>query len=322
MQQVTLAGTATRTTRLGFGTAGLMRVAGARQRERLIAAAWDAGIRHYDTAPIYGLGESERLLGRVLGGRAGAFTVTTKFGLEVGPLSARLRPLQGMGRALLRALPALRTVARRRAAAFYERPPLTAAAAVASLHRSLAALRLQQVTCFLAHDCAPAQLRDDALYDALRGLRDKGLITAYGTATDRERTLQLLESHEHYCPVVQFDQNLHEGTPAAVGIARGVITHGVLSGGFARLRASEALRRRWETDLDLDLAGTGAQAALFLRAALAQNPGGIVLFESTSEINIARNAEAASVPLEPERLHTLQRLAAALEASDPAPQPK
>ncbi|MHC3534425.1 aldo/keto reductase, partial [Streptomyces sp. DT7] len=49
-------------------------------------AAWDAGVRDFDTAPHYGLGLSERRLGAALTARPrDAFTVSTKVGRRLEP---------------------------------------------------------------------------------------------------------------------------------------------------------------------------------------------------------------------------------------------
>jgi D-threo-aldose 1-dehydrogenase len=51
-----------------------------------VAAAWDAGIRYFDTAPHYGLGRSERRLGAALRERPrGEFTISTKVGRRLEP---------------------------------------------------------------------------------------------------------------------------------------------------------------------------------------------------------------------------------------------
>ena len=50
--------------RVGFGTGGLLRITSARGRQDTLAAALASGITHFDTAPLYGFGESERALGR------------------------------------------------------------------------------------------------------------------------------------------------------------------------------------------------------------------------------------------------------------------
>lgn len=51
-----------------------------------LMAAWDGGIRYYDTAPYYGAGLSEERLGRFLAGRPRAdFAISTKVGKLVRP---------------------------------------------------------------------------------------------------------------------------------------------------------------------------------------------------------------------------------------------
>jgi aryl-alcohol dehydrogenase-like predicted oxidoreductase len=47
----------------------------------VVAAALEAGIRHFDTADVYGDGASERFLGQALGARRNEVVVTTKFGM-------------------------------------------------------------------------------------------------------------------------------------------------------------------------------------------------------------------------------------------------
>src|SRR5262244_295187 len=56
-------------TQLGFGGAGLgdlLEVIPEAQAAATLEAAWDAGIRYYDTAPWYGLTQSEHRFGRAL----------------------------------------------------------------------------------------------------------------------------------------------------------------------------------------------------------------------------------------------------------------
>ena len=59
-------------TEIGFGGAQLGNLPQALDDEvarAAIDAAWDHGIRYFDTAPHYGLGLSERRLGQALAGR-------------------------------------------------------------------------------------------------------------------------------------------------------------------------------------------------------------------------------------------------------------
>jgi D-threo-aldose 1-dehydrogenase len=75
--------------RLGYGAAAvgnLYRAVDDESARRLLDAAWDAGIRYYDTAPHYGLGLSERRLGEMLRGRPREeFVVSTKVGRLLVP---------------------------------------------------------------------------------------------------------------------------------------------------------------------------------------------------------------------------------------------
>jgi D-threo-aldose 1-dehydrogenase len=54
-----------------------------------LAAAWESGIRYFDTAPHYGLGQSERRIGALLSGRPRAeYTLSTKVGRVLVPQDA------------------------------------------------------------------------------------------------------------------------------------------------------------------------------------------------------------------------------------------
>ncbi|GAA0372540.1 aldo/keto reductase [Streptomyces blastmyceticus] len=76
-------------TRLGLGGAalgGLFRPVSRARAVRTVRAAWEAGIRYFDTAPHYGAGLSEERLGAALSGLPrGEFTVSTKVGRLLAP---------------------------------------------------------------------------------------------------------------------------------------------------------------------------------------------------------------------------------------------
>jgi D-threo-aldose 1-dehydrogenase len=71
-------------TQLGFGSAGLgdlYTVLSEAEAAATIAAAWDAGLRYFDTAPWYGRGQAEHRIGRALYAKPRAdFVVSTKVG--------------------------------------------------------------------------------------------------------------------------------------------------------------------------------------------------------------------------------------------------
>ena len=71
-------------TEIGVGTAqfgNLFKETTDAESEAAVAAAWQAGIRYFDTAPHYGLGLSERRLGRALASRPrDEFVISSKVG--------------------------------------------------------------------------------------------------------------------------------------------------------------------------------------------------------------------------------------------------
>ena len=85
----TIPGTAVRLPVLGFGGApigNLYREVPEQEAADAITAAWDGGIRYFDTAPHYGLGLSERRLGLALAGRdRDSFVISTKVGRLLQP---------------------------------------------------------------------------------------------------------------------------------------------------------------------------------------------------------------------------------------------
>ncbi|WP_374110759.1 aldo/keto reductase [Paenarthrobacter sp. A20] len=78
--------------RLGFGAAGignLYRSIPDGEALATVLAAWDAGIRYFDTAPHYGLGLSEQRLGAVLRDKPrDEFVISTKVGRLLEPNNA------------------------------------------------------------------------------------------------------------------------------------------------------------------------------------------------------------------------------------------
>lgn len=81
--------TGIRLTRVGFGAASLgnlYRETTDEEAHGAMAAAWNAGIRYFDTAPHYGLGLSEIRLGREIAGHArDEYVLSTKVGRRLVP---------------------------------------------------------------------------------------------------------------------------------------------------------------------------------------------------------------------------------------------
>jgi D-threo-aldose 1-dehydrogenase len=177
MKTATLGRTGVRVTELSFGAAGIGNLYRPITDEAALAAvdaAWDAGIRTFDTAPHYGLGLSERRLGAALRDRPrDTYTVSTKVGRLLEP-----NPQGGRGDDLAHGFAVSDT--HRRVWDF------SAEGVLRSLEASLQRLGLERVDVALLHD--PDDHADQALreaYPALERLRDEGVIGAIGVGMNQ-----------------------------------------------------------------------------------------------------------------------------------------
>ncbi|MFH8218194.1 aldo/keto reductase [Streptomyces sp. NPDC018057] len=172
---------------LGFGTAALGNLyteVGEDQAYEAVTAAWDAGIRYFDTAPHYGLGLAERRLGAALRTRPRAqYTLSTKVGRRLEPADRtghRTGDAIGDDLAAGFAVPATH----RRVWDF------TADGIRRTLEASLERLGLDRVDIAYLHDPddhAEAAFREG--YPALERLRAEGLVGAIGAGMNQSALL-------------------------------------------------------------------------------------------------------------------------------------
>jgi D-threo-aldose 1-dehydrogenase len=165
--------------RLGLGTATLGNLrrpmCGDRARA-ILATAWACGVRHFDTAPHYGLGLAERRLGSFLHGRQG-FTVSTKVGRLLRPDPDWTGGLDPEGFAVPAAL--------RRAW------DLGVDGLRRSLEESLVRTGLDRVDVAYVHDPerSGTDLTPEQVVTGLVRLRDEGLVDEVGVASMTTGTL-------------------------------------------------------------------------------------------------------------------------------------
>lgn len=213
-------------TRLGLGTAplgGMFRPVPDQEATALVVAAWNAGIRYFDTAPFYGHGVAERRLGAGL--RAAGSppaVVSTKVGRL---LVAGAEPVPGI---FTEAAP--------------EQPVFdySADGVRASVESSLERLGLDHVDAVLIHD--PDDFEEEALahaYPALERLRSEGAVQAIGIGMNqcriparfvRETDIDFVLIAGRY---TLLDQEAQEDLlPAAEERGVGILAAGVFNSGI------------------------------------------------------------------------------------------
>jgi aryl-alcohol dehydrogenase-like predicted oxidoreductase len=172
MRQLVLPGTGVCVSRLSFGTGSLHHVPTSRARQNLLAAAYESGFTHFDTAPSYGFGVAERELGRFISGRPGRISVATKIGLYP-PRGARSSSTSVWARKIAgRLFPA-----RSRAVVDW-----SLAAAIRSLDESLRRLKTGQIDLLLLHEPVYDALDSDVFLTWFENEHAKGRIRAWGLA--------------------------------------------------------------------------------------------------------------------------------------------
>jgi D-threo-aldose 1-dehydrogenase len=256
---------------------------------------------------MYGLGRAEAEVGRFARSRRGDVILATKFGIGPTPLARALGRIQRPVRRTLEALPAVRQQARERAAGpesgrlgpmLYSAEGYDAAAARASLERSLHALATDYLDLLLLHDPAPGSVRSEDVRCYLEEARDAGWIRSWGVAGETDQAVAVARSFGHAVPVLQlhddvFIRSLRYSQPAAGAY----ITFGILGGALTRVvqhvRADGTRRKRWTALVGADCGEPRVVAALLLRAALQENSSGVVLF-STTKLQHIHDALAAA----------------------------
>lgn len=300
MEQITLGDTGRTTTRLGFGCASLMGVMGRRDSLAILEAAYDAGIRHFDVAPMYGYGEAESCLGEFLQRHRNQVTVTTKYGIPPGKKLPLISAARRVARPLLKTLPSLKhwlaqtaNVATRPS----ERVTLTPQQAKTSLERSLAALHTDHIDIWLLHEASSTDLHDDALLTLLEQEVQRGTIGTFGAGSSADKIPTLLADHPAYCRTLQYEWSILDPqieAPLTGQPSPFCIHHRALTENFRSLHRvlteNKSLCQRWSASTNEDLSNPENLACLMLKTALLMNPASVILFSSKSSHHIKANA--------------------------------
>ena len=295
-----------RATPLGFGCATLFRASDPAQRSRLLHAAYDAGIRHFDVAPMYGLGRAEPELGSFTRAHRSEVTIATKFGIRPTLAARGLAYAQRPVRRTFESKPAIRDQARAHAAAtsrvLYDKSGYDASGARRSLQRSLRALKTDYVDLLLLHDPLPGSVRSDEMSSFLEDARAAGLIRSWGIAGAPETTGEVAQSFPRI-PVLQIPGDIFEQSLRLTPVGSAFITFGVISRALARIvqhvRSDESTRARWKNMIGADCGDSDITSYFILRSALQANSSGVVLFGATQLSHIRTAATALEKHLEP-----------------------
>ncbi|MDA3630119.1 aldo/keto reductase [Saccharopolyspora oryzae] len=285
--------------KLGFGTAPLgnmFRAIPDEEAAATVQAAWDNGIRYFDTAPFYGAGLAEIRLGDVLADRPrDEYALSTK-----------------VGRIILDEVedPASRDLGEKGGIFEHGRPnkivpDYSADATIRSIEDSLKRLRTDRLDFVWVHDVAQDFYGDEwvAAYESartgafrvLQKLRDEGVIKGWGLGVNKVEPLEMTLDLDEPKPdgfllagrytLLDHDRALQRLLPAAEAqdvdiVAGGPYSSGILAGGqhFEYQKAPAAIIDKVER----------------IKSLAAQN--GVSIKAAALQFSLAHPAVAATIP--------------------------
>jgi aryl-alcohol dehydrogenase-like predicted oxidoreductase len=254
---------------------------------RLVQAALDGGCNFFDTAPGYGEGASERLLGLALRGRRDAAVICTKFG----------HPPEG-------------------------ETDFSAGSLRPALEASLRRLQTDHVDVLLLHNPPPALLngaRAGDLYAELAALQAEGKLRVFGASVDWAGELAALSwSTPSGAAEVLFNafhqeprRAFAEAATAGLGlIAKVPLDSGWLSGKYDEHSRFAGIRARWTPEVV-------ARRATLVRELRALLPPGLSLAQAALRFVLAHREIAVVIPGAKDLAQLEHNLAAAAEPLAP-----
>jgi aryl-alcohol dehydrogenase-like predicted oxidoreductase len=286
--------------RIGFGCSHITGGFEARSNIRLLRSAYDLGVRHFDTAPLYGHGTSEEVVGETFRRDRHEITIATKVGIPHGTLSYKRQLVRFLASPIRRWTPGISKFATRQ---IYSTKPATdfsLSSIERSLENSLTKLKTDYVDILLLHEVCIEDFSEELL-DKLRSLVSEGKVRRLGMGTTIKSMSEIrsagydFEVYQRPWSVVFPDEGLFAD--------RYQIFHGTIASAVGmvseKLRADPEFRRRLQELSGLEFRSTDDIAKILLLSAVSANPRGLALFSSRVKSRIGPYIKFATESLNP-----------------------
>ena len=253
MQPIELAKSGLRAPQLGFGCAAILGRVGRADSLRALAAAWDQGIRFFDTARSYGYGESEAVVGEFLRGRRDQAVVATKFGILAAAQPTWKRLARKLARQAMAIAPGTHGLLRKAAAGQFSHNQFTVPVLRQSIEESLRKLGTDYVDLLFLHSPPAGVLAQQELLEAMGRLVEAGKVRVAGLSAEPAVVRMALSARTPPINAMQFPCNVFDFA-AAEGIFDGadcILVANHPFGGVARVQQCRTLLRRMAEGTEL-----------------------------------------------------------------------
>ena len=258
MKEIELGSSGLRAPQIGFGCAALLGRTGRKDSVRALGAAWDEGIRFFDTARTYGYGESEGLLGEFLGSRRHQAVIATKFGILPAPQPGWKKVARATARKVLALAPSAHKMLQKGAATQFSKNQFSVPVLKRSIEDSLRSLRTDYVDFLFLHAAPASVLDQDDLMEAMARLVEAGKVRVAGISAEPDVVALALERGTPPLKALQFPCNLFELSAAEAFSRGGGGTYALVAnhpfGGVARVQQCRELLQTLVQKPDLDTA--------------------------------------------------------------------
>jgi hypothetical protein len=282
MHKIQIPGSAAEVCRIGLGGAGLIGGASLQESITVFEAAYEAGIRYVDVAPLYGLAED--VVGNLVRPHRGDFILSTKVGIARPKLPGLFSWVRKTLRPIALRLPAVKQFALHQAQALVTTGLFGPDQVRSSLEDSLRRLKTEWVDVLLLHEPTTGDMTPELLGELDR-LVSSGQVRLLGTGTQEpaERSIRYGDVWQHrYAP--------GDALPANNSGLR--VVHGVLRYGLPLLRTAIAVRPATASALSrrygFDFFDPDAHPAILATLALAADPRSVLLVSSRHSLRIRR----------------------------------
>jgi aryl-alcohol dehydrogenase-like predicted oxidoreductase len=273
--------------RIGFGCSHITGGFEARSNIRLLRSAYDLGVRHFDTAPLYGHGTSEEVLGDAFRRDRLKITIATKIGIPHGTLNYKKQFVRFLASPIRRWTPRMSKFAARRIYSTQPRTDFSLSSIERSLDKSLTKLKTDYIDILLLHEVCVDDLSDELL-NKLRSLVLEGKVRRFGIGTTIRSMAEIrsggydFEVYQRPWSVLVSDEGLFAD--------RYQILHGSIASGVGpvseKLRTNPEFRRRLQELSGLKFRSTDDIAKILLLGAVSANHRGLALFSSRAQSRI------------------------------------
>jgi predicted oxidoreductase len=284
------------TGRIGFGCAYVTGGFEKRRNLKLLQGAFDCGIRHYDTAPMYGHGTSEDVVGEAFKHLRSQISVTTKVGIS--------RPNFPLKRKLLRAIATpvrdyFPGLSQRSARVIYRRESVPKNFSVTIVRRSvedsLSRLGTDYIDVLLLHEATLTDISEELL-NTLVMLKSEGKIVRTGIGSAVQDIIAIDSAYPNFFDVYQrtwsilkTDERLH---PNKTKIFHRSIMD-ALSPLREKLMTDPSFAQYMRNAAGVEAGAVDELARALISASIFVNLNGITLFGTRRPYRIADYAKAA-----------------------------